>query len=55
MLEGASNLRGGVTRANSLVRGVLGGGRSAKAETLLRRLGAIAESVVRNRLIVMIR
>ena len=44
MLEGASDLRrGGTTEANSLARGVLGGGRSAKAKTLLRRLGAIAK------------
>ena len=43
MLEGASDLRGGVTRANGLVRKVLGGGRSAKAKTLLRRFSAIAE------------
>ena len=48
MLEGASDLRrGGITRADSLVRGVLGGGRSVGAETLLRRFSAIAESVVR--------
>ena len=44
MLEKASNLRrGGVTRANSLVRRVLGGGRLVEAKTLLRRLGAIAK------------
>ena len=44
MLEEASNLRRrGVTKANSLVKVVLGGGRSVGAETLLRRLGAIAE------------
>ena len=47
MLEKASNLRRSTTRANSLVRRVLGGGRSAKAKTLLRRLGAIAELTVR--------
>ena len=44
MLEEASNLRRrGTTKANSLVRGVLGGGRSAKAKTLLRRFSAITE------------
>ena len=45
MLEGASDLRrgGSATEANGLVRGVLGGGRSVGAETLLRRLGAIAK------------
>ena len=43
MLEGASNLRRGITKANSLVRRVLGGGRSAKAKTLLRRFSTIAE------------
>ena len=48
MLEGASNLRrGGVTRADSPVKGVLRGGRLVGAKTLLRRLGAIAELVVR--------
>ena len=49
MSEEASNLRrrGSVTEANSLVKGVLGGGRLVGAETLLQRLGAIAELVVR--------
>ena len=47
MLEGASNLQRGVTKANGLVRGVLGGGRSAKAKTLLQRLGTIAKIVVK--------
>ena len=43
MLEGASDLRGGVTKANSLVRGVLRVGRLAKAKILLRRFSAITE------------
>ena len=43
MSEGASDSRGGVTGADGPVRGVLGGGGSVGAETLLRRLGAIAE------------
>ena len=43
MLEGASDLRGGATRADGPVRGVLEGGRSAKAETLLRRFSVIAK------------
>ena len=44
MLEKASNLRRrGTTKANSLVRRVLGGGRLVGAETLLQRLGAIAK------------
>ena len=43
MLEGASNLRRGVTKANSLVKGFLGRGRLVGAKTLLRRLGAIAK------------
>ena len=44
MLEKASNLRrGGVTRANSLIRRVLRVGRLAKAETLLRRFSVIAK------------
>ena len=43
MSEGASDLRGGVTGANSLVRRVLGGGRSVGAKTLLQRLGTIAK------------
>ena len=57
MLEEASNLRrGGVTEdVEGLVVAVLRVGRSAKAETLLRRFSAIAESVVRNRLIIVIR
>ena len=50
MLEGASNLRrGGSTTEDveGLVVAVLRGGRLVEAETLLRRLGAIAELVVR--------
>ena len=43
MLEGASDLRRGTTRADSPVRGFSGGGRSVGAKTLLRRLGAIAK------------
>ena len=43
MSEGASDSRRGTTGANSPVRGFLGGGRSVGAETLLRRLGAIAK------------
>ena len=43
MLEGASNLRRGTTRADGLVRGVLGGGRLVGAETLLRRFSTIAK------------
>ena len=44
MLEGASDLqRGGSTYTNGPARGVLGGGRSVGAKTLLRRLGAIAK------------
>ena len=43
MLKGVSNLRGGATRADSLVRGVSGGGGSVGAETPLRRLGAMAK------------
>ena len=49
MLEGASDLRGGgsVTEADSPVRGVLGGGRSVGAKTLLQRFSTIAKSAVR--------
>ena len=44
MLEEASDLRrGGVTKADSPVRGVLGGGRLAKAKTLLRRFSTITK------------
>ena len=54
MSEGASNSRrgGGATETDGPARGVSRGGGSARAETLLRRFGAIAESAVRNRLIV---
>ena len=57
MLEEASNLRrrGSVTEADGPVRGVLGGGRSVGAKTLLRRFSTIAKPVVRNRLIIIIR
>ena len=47
MLEEASNLRRGVTKANSLIVVVLRGRRLAKAKTLLRRFSTIAKSVVR--------
>ena len=45
MLEEASNLRrrGTTKDVEGLVVAVLRGGRSAKAKTLLRRLGAIAK------------
>ena len=42
--EVSDSWRGGsVTKANGLVKGVLGGGRLVGAETLLQRLGAIAK------------
>ena len=54
MSEGASDSRGGVTRADGPAAVVSGGGGSAGAEILLQRFSAIAELAVRNRLIMMI-